>query len=85
MSPFFFTLVDVRCAGGEIIEISAYYTRILTTYASRSDFYALEYGEGEVIDACLKGNNARFVNREFCIPSDGPGLNRPHLVLTPLF
>lgn len=53
----------VSLPGGEVIPIPTYYTRIISTYSTRSDFYALEYGEGEVIDAGLKGNVARFINR----------------------
>ncbi|KAL7415756.1 hypothetical protein BDY24DRAFT_413322 [Mrakia frigida] len=58
-------VIDYR---GEIIEISTYYDRILTDYAGRNDYYALEYGEGEVIDAGQKGNAARFINHG-CSPN----------------
>jgi len=31
-------------------------------YKSNKNFYFLEYEKGEVVDACMKGTNARFVN-----------------------
>lgn len=68
---------EVRCsillcrAGGrlttfslrQVIELSEYYARIQTVYKGRQDYYALEYGEGEVLDSGMKGNIARFINR----------------------
>lgn len=52
---------------GEIIPIPSYYKRILDEYKGRNDHYALEYGEGEVIDAGQQGNIARFINRPSCL------------------
>ncbi|KAF9361225.1 Histone-Lysine N-Methyltransferase ash1l [Mortierella sp. NVP85] len=47
---------------GEVISQSECHRRMETIYKNNKNFYFLEYEKGEVVDACQKGTNARFVN-----------------------
>ncbi|KAF9301919.1 Histone-Lysine N-Methyltransferase ash1l [Mortierella antarctica] len=47
---------------GEIISQKLSLERMEGIYKNNKNFYFLEYEKGEVVDACQKGTNARFVN-----------------------
>ncbi|KAI8342674.1 hypothetical protein BC941DRAFT_466341 [Chlamydoabsidia padenii] len=47
---------------GEIISDKTCQERIRTVYKHQKNFYFLDYHKGEVIDACSKGSEARFIN-----------------------
>ncbi|GAN07076.1 hypothetical protein MAM1_0147d06566 [Mucor ambiguus] len=53
---------------GEIISHQLCEERMCTTYVNEKNFYFLEYCNGEVIDACTKGTEARFINHS-CDPN----------------
>ncbi|KAJ3323641.1 Histone-Lysine N-Methyltransferase ash1l [Blyttiomyces sp. JEL0837] len=53
---------------GEIISSETCIERMNTIYAELENFYFLNYDNGEVIDACRKGTEARFVNHS-CEPN----------------
>ncbi|ORE15371.1 SET domain-containing protein [Rhizopus microsporus] len=53
---------------GEIISRELCEERMCTTYVNEKNFYFLEYSKGEVIDACTKGTEARFINHS-CDPN----------------
>ncbi|KAI8976993.1 hypothetical protein BDF20DRAFT_835829 [Mycotypha africana] len=53
---------------GEIISQELCEERMLTLYANEKNFYFLDYAKGEVIDACTKGTEARFINHS-CHPN----------------
>ncbi|KAF9584434.1 Histone-Lysine N-Methyltransferase ash1l [Lunasporangiospora selenospora] len=53
---------------GEVISQVLCHERMETIYKENKNFYFLEYEKGEVVDACLKGTNARFVNHS-CSPN----------------
>lgn len=53
---------------GEVISQSECHRRMETIYKNNKNFYFLEYEKGEVVDACQKGTNARFVNHS-CSPN----------------
>lgn len=53
---------------GEIISQKLCEERMCTDYVNESNFYFLEYSKGEVIDACTKGTEARFINHS-CVPN----------------
>lgn len=68
------TLVDIKKGDlvieyrGEIISHQLCEERMCTTYVNEKNFYFLEYCNGEVIDACTKGTEARFINHS-CDPN----------------
>ncbi|KAF9959772.1 Histone-Lysine N-Methyltransferase ash1l [Mortierella alpina] len=53
---------------GEVISQSECHKRMEGIYKNNKNFYFLEYEKGEVVDACQKGTNARFVNHS-CSPN----------------
>ncbi|KAF9968912.1 Histone-Lysine N-Methyltransferase ash1l [Actinomortierella ambigua] len=53
---------------GEVISQKLCLERMEGMYKNNKNFYFLEYEKGEVVDACLKGTNARFVNHS-CSPN----------------
>ncbi|KAI8604108.1 hypothetical protein EDD21DRAFT_301262, partial [Dissophora ornata] len=53
---------------GEVISQIECHRRMETIYKNNKNFYFLEYEKGEVVDACQKGTNARFVNHS-CSPN----------------
>ncbi|KAG0300389.1 Histone-Lysine N-Methyltransferase ash1l [Dissophora globulifera] len=53
---------------GEVISQNECHRRMETIYKNNKNFYFLEYEKGEVVDACQKGTNARFVNHS-CSPN----------------
>ncbi|KAG1048707.1 hypothetical protein G6F43_008924 [Rhizopus delemar] len=53
---------------GEIISQKLCEERMCTDYVNENNFYFLEYSKGEVIDACTKGTEARFINHS-CDPN----------------
>ncbi|KAG0047970.1 Histone-Lysine N-Methyltransferase ash1l, partial [Gryganskiella cystojenkinii] len=53
---------------GEVISQSLCHERMEGIYKHNKNFYFLEYEKGEVVDACQKGTNARFVNHS-CSPN----------------
>ncbi|KAG9326780.1 hypothetical protein KVV02_008670 [Mortierella alpina] len=53
---------------GEVISQTECHKRMEGIYKSNKNFYFLEYEKGEVVDACQKGTNARFVNHS-CSPN----------------
>ncbi|KAF9097100.1 Histone-Lysine N-Methyltransferase ash1l [Mortierella sp. AD031] len=53
---------------GEVISQSECHRRMEGIYKNNKNFYFLEYERGEVVDACQKGTNARFVNHS-CSPN----------------
>ncbi|KAI8820812.1 uncharacterized protein EV422DRAFT_64276 [Fimicolochytrium jonesii] len=53
---------------GEIISDETCIERMQTIYKGYENHYFLNYGKGEVIDACRKGTEARFVNHS-CEPN----------------
>lgn len=53
---------------GEIISHELCEERMCTTYVNEKNFYFLDYCNGEVIDACTKGTEARFINHS-CEPN----------------
>ncbi|KAJ3091227.1 Histone-Lysine N-Methyltransferase ash1l, partial [Quaeritorhiza haematococci] len=52
---------------GEIISQATCIERMNTIYKDFENYYFLNYANGEVIDACRKGTEARYVNGEFCV------------------
>ncbi|CED82358.1 Acyl-CoA thioesterase [Phaffia rhodozyma] len=52
-------VIDYR---GEVVSTTEYYDRLGSIYGDRKEFYAVDYGDGEVLDSGLKGNIARFIN-----------------------
>lgn len=68
------TLVDIKKGDlvieyrGEVISHELCEERMCTTYVNEKNFYFLEYCNGEVIDACSKGTEARFINHS-CEPN----------------
>ncbi|KAI8921443.1 hypothetical protein DFJ77DRAFT_426568, partial [Powellomyces hirtus] len=53
---------------GEIISQETCLDRMHDMYANLENYYFLNYARGEVIDACRKGTDARFVNHS-CEPN----------------
>ncbi|WWC67534.1 uncharacterized protein I206_101443 [Kwoniella pini CBS 10737] len=53
---------------GEVISIDTFMDRIQDEYKGSKNFYALAYDQDEVIDAGMKGNDARFINHG-CAPN----------------
>lgn len=53
---------------GEIISHELCEERMCTVYVNEKNFYFLDYCNGEVIDACTKGTEARFINHS-CDPN----------------
>ncbi|WWC59044.1 uncharacterized protein I303_101591 [Kwoniella dejecticola CBS 10117] len=53
---------------GEVISIDLFMDRIQDEYKGTKNFYALAYDQDEVIDAGMKGNDARFINHG-CAPN----------------
>ncbi|GJJ69965.1 [histone H3]-lysine4 N-trimethyltransferase ASH1L [Entomortierella parvispora] len=53
---------------GEVISQALCHERMEGIYKNNKNFYFLEYEKGEVVDACMKGTNARFVNHS-CSPN----------------
>ncbi|KAF9285587.1 Histone-Lysine N-Methyltransferase ash1l, partial [Mortierella alpina] len=53
---------------GEVISQTECHKRMEGIYKNNKNFYFLEYEKGEVVDACQKGTNARFVNHS-CSPN----------------
>ncbi|KAF7728566.1 Histone-Lysine N-Methyltransferase ash1l [Apophysomyces ossiformis] len=53
---------------GEIISHKTCEERMNTLYKHQKNFYFLDYRNGEVIDACTKGTEARFINHS-CDPN----------------
>ncbi|KAF9913318.1 Histone-Lysine N-Methyltransferase ash1l [Linnemannia zychae] len=53
---------------GEVISQAECHKRMEGIYKNNKNFYFLEYEKGEVVDACQKGTNARFVNHS-CSPN----------------
>lgn len=49
-------------------DFRTYLERTEDVYKGRKDMYAMSYGPGEIIDAGLSGNNARFINHG-CYPN----------------
>ncbi|KAI8099537.1 uncharacterized protein BX664DRAFT_363434 [Halteromyces radiatus] len=47
---------------GEVISDKTCQERRRTIYKHQTNFYFLDYHKGEVIDACTKGSEARFIN-----------------------
>lgn len=68
------TLIDIKKGElvieyrGEIISHELCEERMCTTYVNEKNFYFLDYCNGEVIDACTKGTEARFINHS-CDPN----------------
>ncbi|KAI8351545.1 hypothetical protein BD560DRAFT_409274 [Blakeslea trispora] len=68
------TLVDIKKDElvieyrGEIISHQLCEERMCTIYVNEKNFYFLDYCNGEVIDACYKGTEARFINHS-CDPN----------------
>ncbi|OCF38889.1 hypothetical protein I317_07338 [Kwoniella heveanensis CBS 569] len=58
-------VIDYR---GEIISMETFMDRINDEYKGTKNFYALEYDQDEVIDAGMRGNDARFINHG-CAPN----------------
>ncbi|ODN75230.1 hypothetical protein L202_06423 [Cryptococcus amylolentus CBS 6039] len=58
-------IMDYR---GEVIDLDTFRDRICTTYRLTKNYYALSYSPNEVIDAGLRGNDARFINHG-CAPN----------------
>lgn len=58
-------IIDFR---GEIITLTTFFQRIRSVYVNKKDFFVLSYDEDEVIDAGLRGNDARFINHS-CTPN----------------
>ncbi|CAO3636229.1 unnamed protein product [Cunninghamella blakesleeana] len=54
------SLITEYC--GEIISDKTCQLRIQTVYRRQNNYYFLDYNRGEVIDACTKGSEARFIN-----------------------
>lgn len=50
---------------GEVISQNLSLERMEGIYKNNKNFYFLEYEKGEVVDACRKGTNARFVNHRY--------------------
>ncbi|WVQ83933.1 hypothetical protein IAT38_006077 [Cryptococcus sp. DSM 104549] len=53
---------------GEVISLDTFMDRIYSDYKGQKNFYALEYDQCEVIDAGMRGNDARFINHG-CAPN----------------
>ncbi|WVQ97715.1 hypothetical protein IAU59_004829 [Kwoniella sp. CBS 9459] len=53
---------------GEVISMETFMDRIQDEYKGSKNFYALEYDQDEVIDAGMRGNDARFINHG-CAPN----------------
>ncbi|WVW78881.1 hypothetical protein I302_100844 [Kwoniella bestiolae CBS 10118] len=53
---------------GEVITMDIFMDRIQDEYKGTKNFYALAYDQDEVIDAGMKGNDARFINHG-CAPN----------------
>ncbi|KAJ1552996.1 DNA-binding transcription repressor, partial [Cladochytrium tenue] len=53
---------------GEVISTATCLARMRGEYAAEDNFYFLDYGAGEILDACRKGTEARFVNHS-CSPN----------------
>ncbi|KAI9485998.1 MAG: hypothetical protein EXX96DRAFT_27658 [Benjaminiella poitrasii] len=68
------TLIDIKKGElvteyrGEVISQELCEERMSTFYANAKNFYFLDYSNGEVIDACTKGTEARFINHS-CDPN----------------
>ncbi|KAI9028869.1 hypothetical protein CLU79DRAFT_736471 [Phycomyces nitens] len=68
------TLVDVNRGDllveyrGEVISHKMCEERMRTVYTDQKNFYFLDYQNGEVVDACSKGTEARFINHS-CDPN----------------
>ncbi|KAI7906434.1 uncharacterized protein BX663DRAFT_427608 [Cokeromyces recurvatus] len=68
------TLIDIKKGEliieyrGEVISQELCEERMSTVYANANNFYFLDYSNGEVIDACTKGTEARFINHS-CDPN----------------
>ncbi|KAL0075098.1 hypothetical protein F4703DRAFT_1336863 [Phycomyces blakesleeanus] len=68
------TLVDINQGDllteyrGEIISHKTCEERMRTMYIDQKNFYFLDYQKGEVVDACSKGSEARFINHS-CDPN----------------
>ena len=58
-------LIEYR---GEIVSHKTCEERMKTIYKDEKNFYFLDYRNGEVIDACSKGTDARFINHS-CEPN----------------
>ncbi|WRT65156.1 uncharacterized protein IL334_002099 [Kwoniella shivajii] len=58
-------VIDYR---GEVISMDTFMDRIQDEYKGSKNFYALEYDQDEVIDAGMRGNDARFINHG-CAPN----------------
>ncbi|WVF70177.1 hypothetical protein IAT40_004965 [Kwoniella sp. CBS 6097] len=58
-------VIDYR---GEVISMEMFMDRIQDEYKGTKNFYALEYDQDEVIDAGMRGNDARFINHG-CAPN----------------
>ncbi|KAK8846627.1 hypothetical protein IAR55_005714 [Kwoniella newhampshirensis] len=58
-------VIDYR---GEVISMDTFMERIQHEYKGQKNFYALEYDQDEVIDAGMRGNDARFINHG-CAPN----------------
>jgi SET domain-containing protein len=58
-------VIDYR---GEVISMDTFIDRIHNDYSGQRNFYALAYEGDEVIDAGMRGNEARFVNHS-CDPN----------------
>ncbi|KAI9363993.1 hypothetical protein DFJ73DRAFT_620204 [Zopfochytrium polystomum] len=53
---------------GEIISFKTCMDRMVSDYANQDRFYFFNYGRHEVIDACKKGTDARYINHS-CEPN----------------
>ncbi|ORX76461.1 SET domain-containing protein, partial [Anaeromyces robustus] len=53
---------------GEVISLKTCMERLNTIYKEMKSFYFINYDDGKVIDACQKGNVARFANHS-CDPN----------------
>ena len=53
---------------GEILSQETCVDRVNDMYKDLENYYFLEYANGEVIDGCRKGTEARFVNHS-CDPN----------------
>ncbi|KAI8388531.1 uncharacterized protein BYT42DRAFT_492357 [Radiomyces spectabilis] len=68
------TLVDIKRGDliieyrGEIISHKLCEERMRNAYKNQKNFYFLDYRQGEVVDACEKGTDARFINHS-CDPN----------------
>ncbi|KAI7861975.1 hypothetical protein BDF14DRAFT_1999502 [Spinellus fusiger] len=68
------TLVNVKRGDliveyrGEVISHKTCEERMRTLYKNQKNFYFLDYQNGEVVDACTKGTEARFINHS-CDPN----------------